>query len=212
MNARRPDAVRPLLALFALFSGIALLLNIVARVSLRGALAATLSLMAVGLSVVLWRATTPDRASSGARSSSIVGVSQVSLFFNMVITIAVGFIIIEVFLAADDVVAAPASDRRAAATAMGIVALLLVALPGTAFADNTNGHADIDDVAAAKAAAASAAGAAAFMKGLPKRKLPEYSGPQGQDQQPKPPKLRDFDPPKPPPPWWMPDGLSDILP
>lgn len=61
MNARRPDAVRPLLALFALFSGIALLLNILALVSLRGALAATLSLMAVGLSVVLWRATTPDR-------------------------------------------------------------------------------------------------------------------------------------------------------
>ena len=62
------------------------------------------------------------------------------------------------------------------------------------------------------AAPASAAGAAAFMKGLPKRQLPEYSGPQGQDQQPKPPKLRDFAPPKPPPPWWMPDGLSDILP
>ena len=143
---------------------------------------------------------------------AIVGVSQVSLFFNMVITIAIGFIIIEVFLAADDVIAAPPSDRRSVATAMGIVALLLTAVPGTAFADNNNGHADIDDVAAAKAAAASAAGAAAFMKGLPKRKLPEYSGPQGQDQQPKPPKLRDFDPPKPPPPWWMPDGLSDILP
>jgi hypothetical protein len=53
--------VRPFLALLALFSGIALLLNIVARISLRGALAVTVSLMATGLAYVLWRSTTPDR-------------------------------------------------------------------------------------------------------------------------------------------------------
>jgi hypothetical protein len=61
VNPARFVVLRPLLGLLALFSGIALLLNIVARVSLRGALATTVSIMAAGLGVVLWRSTTPDR-------------------------------------------------------------------------------------------------------------------------------------------------------
>jgi hypothetical protein len=61
MKARPSAAVRPLLALLALFSGIALLVNIVARVSLRATLATAVSITALALGVVLWRSTGPDR-------------------------------------------------------------------------------------------------------------------------------------------------------
>ena len=54
-------AVRPVLALLALFSGIALLVNILGRVDLRVALGATLSLMVLGLVAVLRRAAGPER-------------------------------------------------------------------------------------------------------------------------------------------------------
>lgn len=57
----RPLAVRPLLALLALFSGIALLVNIVGRVDLRVALGTTLLLMVLGLVVALRRAARPER-------------------------------------------------------------------------------------------------------------------------------------------------------
>ena len=74
MTPRHSAAVRPLLALLALFSGIALLLNIVGRVNLRAALALTLSVMVLGLALVLWRATTPDRRLIG-RSIAIGAVA-----------------------------------------------------------------------------------------------------------------------------------------
>ena len=93
------------------------------------------------------------------------------------------------------------------------LALRLIAQPGLVFADNNNGHADMDDVAAAQAAAASAAGAAAFQNRMRQRRpppnLPEYSGPQGQDVPRGPPKLKDFD--LPPKPWWKPDGWDALF-
>jgi hypothetical protein len=70
-DARRPAAVRPLLALLALFSGIALLLNIVGRVNLRAALAMTLSVSVAGLALVTWRAASPERRLLGR--SIVVG-------------------------------------------------------------------------------------------------------------------------------------------
>lgn len=62
---RRPVAVRPLLALLALFSGIALLLNIVARIDLRAALATTLSVVVVGLAIVVRSAVSVERRRIG---------------------------------------------------------------------------------------------------------------------------------------------------
>jgi len=58
---RRAVAVRPLLAVLALFSGVALLLNIVARIDLRAALATTLSVVVVALALVIRRAASPER-------------------------------------------------------------------------------------------------------------------------------------------------------
>jgi hypothetical protein len=68
--------------------------------------------------------------------------------------------------------------------------------------------------------AAGAAGAAAFLRRLPKRKLPEYSGPPGQESGGPghgggPPKLKEYrapgSPPPNPPPWWMPDGFGGFF-
>jgi hypothetical protein len=136
---------------------------------------------------------------------AVVGVSQVSPFFNMVIAIAVGVVLIELFLAADDVVAT--------------AGLLLLVLPGVAFADNFSSQGDMPSAAAAAAAAAGAAGAASFERNRPKRQLPEYSGPQGQDSGGPghgggPPKLNPYKAPgtKPnPAPWWMPDGAAEFF-
>jgi uncharacterized membrane protein YagU involved in acid resistance len=58
-------AVHPLLALLALFSGIALLLNIVGRIDLRVALATTLSVMVVGLTLVVLRSPSSERRRLG---------------------------------------------------------------------------------------------------------------------------------------------------
>jgi hypothetical protein len=80
---------------------------------------------------------------------AIVGVSLVSPFFNMVIAIAVGFIIIEIFRAADEVVATRRPAGGHMASALGKGALLLLAVPAVALADNSREHADMDDVAAA---------------------------------------------------------------
>ncbi len=168
---------------------------------------------------------------------AIAGVSLVSPFFNMVIAIAVGFIIIEIFRAADEVVATPRPAGGHMASALGKGALLLLAVPAVALADNSREHADMDDVAAAQAAAASAAAAAAFNRRLPQRQLPEYSGPPGQESggpghgggPPKgepspykgpgghdskgPPKLKDFTPPgsPPPPPKWYDKYIPDFF-
>jgi hypothetical protein len=168
---------------------------------------------------------------------AIAGVSLISPFFNMVIAIAVGLIIIEVFVAADEVVATPRGTGGRFAAGLGTGALLLLSSPAVALADNTREHADMDDVAAAQAAAASAAGAAAFYRRTPPRKLPEYSGPPGQDsggpghgggpsKEPAPysgpqgqdsggpPKLPDYTPPgspTPPPPKWYDKYVPDFF-
>jgi hypothetical protein len=148
-----------------------------------------------------------------------VGVSSLSGFFNMVIAIAVGFIIMEIFLAADEV-AVPRRPPTGVATALGIAVLLFVGIPATALADNYGDQADMPGPAAAAAAAAGAAGAAAFLRRLPKRKLPEYSGPPGQESGGPghgggPPKLKEYRPPGAPPPnpppWWMPDGFGGFF-
>jgi hypothetical protein len=147
---------------------------------------------------------------------AIAGVSLVSPFFNMVIAIAVGLIIIELFLAADDVVAAPRAGRGGSAAAVGIGVLLVASLPGVALADNFSDQGDMPSAAAAAAAAAGAAGAAAFNRRMPRRSLPEYSGPQGQDSGGPghgggPPKLKEFGATPNPPPWWMPDGAGQFF-
>lgn len=148
-----------------------------------------------------------------------VGASSLSGFFNMVIAIAVGFIIIEIFLAADEVVV-PRPPPPGVATALGIALLLFLGVPGTALADNYGNQADMPGPAAAAAAAAGAAGAAAFLRRLPKRSLPEYSGPPGQESGGPghgggPPKLKEYRPPGAPPPnpppWWMPDGFGGFF-
>jgi hypothetical protein len=145
---------------------------------------------------------------------AIVGASRISPFFTSVVTIAVCLVIIEVFRAADDLMAEP-SGRERAGTVTALVLWLCLMAPTVALADNRDGDTDTNLDALARAAAGSAAGAAAFERALrkryPPRQLPEYSGPQGQDQPKGPPKLPDFDK-KPPSPWWMPDGLGDILP
>ena len=74
MTARLPEVVRPLLALLALFSGIALLVNILARLSLRATLATAVAVMGAGLASVIWRAPAPARRLI-ARSIRIGGVS-----------------------------------------------------------------------------------------------------------------------------------------
>jgi hypothetical protein len=131
----------------------------------------------------------------------------------------VGVIIIEIFLAADEVVV-PRQPPTGVATALGIAALLFLGIPGTALADNYGDQADMPGPAAAAAAAAGAAGATAFLRRLPKRKLPEYSGPPGQESGGPghgggPPKLKEYRPPGAPPPnpppWWMPDGFGGFF-
>jgi hypothetical protein len=144
---------------------------------------------------------------------AVVGASRITPFFTSVVTITICLVIIEVFRAADDVVAAPRGQERTG-TVTALVLLFCLMAPTIALADNRDGDTDTNLDALARAAAGSAAGAAAFQDALrkryPPRQLPEYSGPQGQDVPKGPPKLKDFDQ-KPPPPWWMPDGLSDIL-
>lgn len=71
-NGRRPLAVRPLLALMALFSGIALLLNILAKLDLRVALATMLSVAGVGLVRVVRRAASAERRLLGAAEPAAV--------------------------------------------------------------------------------------------------------------------------------------------
>jgi hypothetical protein len=144
---------------------------------------------------------------------AIVGASRITPFFTSVVTIAICLLIIEVFRAADDLAAEPPA-REPSGTLTALVLLFSLMAPSVALADNRDGDTDTDLAALASAAAGSAAGAAAFDRALrkrfPPRQLPEYSGPQGQDVPKGPPKLKDFDK-KPPPPWWMPDGLGDIF-
>jgi hypothetical protein len=164
-----------------------------------------------------------------------VGVSQLSPFFNMVIAIAIGLIVVEIFLAADEL-----AGRRSQAgmgAAIGIGALLVIGLPTLALADNFGDHPDIGGPAAAAAAAAGAGGAAALHRrprdlknysgppgqesggpghggGPPKPDLGEYGGPGGHEGG-GPPKLKEFRPPgappSNPPPWWMPDGFGGFF-
>jgi hypothetical protein len=56
-----PAGVRPLLALLALFSGIALLVNIVSRVSLRATLATAVAITGAALGAVVWQSSGTER-------------------------------------------------------------------------------------------------------------------------------------------------------
>jgi hypothetical protein len=164
-----------------------------------------------------------------------VGVSQLSPFFNMVIAIAIGVIVVEIFLAADEL-----AGRRSQAgigAAIGIGALLVTGLPTVDLADNFGDQPDFGGPAAAAAAAAGAGGAAALHRrprelknysgppgqesggpghggGPPKPDLGEYGGPGGHEGG-GPPKLKEFRPPgappSNPPPWWMPDGFGGFF-
>jgi hypothetical protein len=104
----------------------------------------------------------------------VVGVSPLSRFFNMVVAVAVGLVIMELFLAADDV-AGVSTRTRARAAAEGIVlgALLVLALPTVVLAHDGEATAD----AAAGAAVAGAAAAAAATRRRQGQKAPPFSRP-----------------------------------
>ena len=135
---------------------------------------------------------------------AIVGPSRTLPFFHMAIAIAVGLVILEVFLAADDVAGAappPApSGGNPLATTLAVGALLSLAFPAVARADNMSDESDIKLMAAT--AAASAAGAKAWDKAMKKKfppKLPDGGSPGGGSSPDA------GTPNNPPAPWWSPD-------
>jgi uncharacterized membrane protein YgcG len=113
---------------------------------------------------------------------AVVGPSERTPFFHTVIAIAVGFIILEVFLAADEVAAEtqaaaappPAAGESPIARAVALGALLYLLTPTVARADNFADENDVKGMAAA--AAASAAGAKAWDTAMKKKFPPKTDG------------------------------------
>jgi hypothetical protein len=104
---------------------------------------------------------------------SVLGYSELSGFFTMVVALAVGYVVMTFFLAADPVAADVPRDTAVgsgvATTMMLIIGLVLfVALPGLALADNGGDH--VDGWPDAGAAAAAAAGAGAVASAAQQRK------------------------------------------
>jgi hypothetical protein len=90
----------------------------------------------------------------------IVGISPLSRLGNMVIAVAVGLVIMEIFLAADEVAdASRESAARRVAEGLTVGILILLALPAVALGDNGEAAADLSAAAAAAGAAATAAAA-----------------------------------------------------
>lgn len=131
---------------------------------------------------------------------SLVDSQPITRWFPVVIGVAVSYLVMQLFMAADDVVAAgPRAASGATATIATVVIQLLVfvaflAVPAVALADDWDGYLDIP-ASLLKDAAAGIGGLAAMIGGLfgsapPPRegppKLKEYTGPPGQDQGPKP--------------------------
>jgi hypothetical protein len=136
---------------------------------------------------------------------AIVGASPISPFFHAVIAIAAGFIIIEVFLAADDVVVAAPAEGGRLGKALTMGAFLYLALPSVAHADNMADEEDVKLMAAA--AAASVAGAKAWDTAKKKKFPPKVPGASDGGSAP------DGGTPSesPPPPWYTPDGFKSSV-
>jgi hypothetical protein len=124
--------------------------------------------------------------------ASVMGVSQVSPFFTMIVAMAASFILVRILLDADDFASADIPAPSLAATvgsalAMGLVIWLFSA--GWAFADNIAGQTDGWGTAAAAAGAAGGAGGLAAMSAK-------------KNNQGKKPN---------PPPWYIPDSMGEFF-
>lgn len=121
---------------------------------------------------------------AGSAYLTEVGISQVSRFGYMVIAIAGGLFLVQLFLAAEDAVDdARAGRARAVAESVAVGLLVLLAMPLLALADS--GHQEATAIAGSAAAGAAAAAAAARnpYKNRPKEPGPEMPDFDKQQQQ-----------------------------